>query len=219
MKGIDIMANKDFNKAEALRRYKAGEKVTAIAEAMGVTKTDVYSAIRELKRAEEWNGIEKTIPHADGDSGADNTVTSPEGEAPSDGVSAADTGVGKPVPKKRGRKKKAEESKPDIEDIRADVREDVSDDKSDSEDIGDYCDSAEEWAERKCAENKPAKDYLVKLKDGSELIIEGVAEIFDCWNSIKFKGRSGKAVIVSAAELMYYHIWYDLDALGHISVD
>lgn len=50
---------KEFDKVKALRRYRSGEKVTDIAADMGVSKTEVYSAIRELKRTEEWDGVKK----------------------------------------------------------------------------------------------------------------------------------------------------------------
>lgn len=199
-------AKKEFNKVEALERYRNGEKVTAIAEAMGVSKTEVYTVIRELKRAEEWNGIQLSpsgaafVPSAaapmpveprvpiKAEVGAENVLE--EGE--------------KPAPKKRGRKKKAEENKPDIDEIKAKAMEGVSDEDKSDADIEAFTDDPAEWAARKYAESR-GKAYTVKFRDGSELKISGVKEITDSGQAAAFKGASGKAVVVSAAELLYYY--------------
>lgn len=209
------MEKKEFNKAEALRRYRDGEKVTAIAEAMGVTKSEVYSAIREIKRAEEWSDVycstkvvspvepRKPIKAAESALKESNKVTAPKVEKPAVNTVGADT-VAEPAPKKRGRKKKAEEDKPSFDEIKAKCfGEGSHEDKSDAEDIEAYADSPEEWAAR-CRKSEPAV-YCVVLKNGQKLNIDGVAEVDDRMYKVIFKGASGKAVAVSAAELLYYY--------------
>lgn len=218
------MAKKEFNKAEALRRYRAGEKVTAIAEAMGATKTEVYNAIRELKRAEEWGAVKasdsgaaesEAVAPADSVSGADNTEIPTEKEKPPVGVPVGDTNAEKPAPKKRGRKKKTAE--PDV--VVAENETPTEDGQEIPEDIVEFADSPEEWAERKCEENSSSETYFVKLKDGTELIINGVTKVLDGWNKIIFAGNTGKAVVVSAAELVYYLPKDSEDVFGEFSVE
>ena len=236
------MAKAVFDKAEALRRYREGEKVTDIAVDMGVSKTEVYNAIRELKRAEEWGAVKAlasgaaesgAVTNADGVSGADNTQMPAEGERPSEDVSVGETAAEKPAPKKRGRKKKAEEpavavaesetpteneqeteEKPlNISDIQAAVMGNTS------EDSEEYADSVEEWAARKAAVSDIPKCYFIKLRDNSELTVYGVCEVIDKFAKVAFVGKSGKAVIVYAGELVYYCEKNDIDTLGDISVE
>lgn len=254
------MAKAVFDKGEALIRYREGEKVTDIAVDMGVSKTEVYNAIRELKRAEEWGAVKAlasgaaesgAVTNADGVSGADNTQISPEGKKLSEGVSVGEAAAEKPAPKKRGRKKKAEEneydpdklkkdvqivmqrlqadekrilhdpqkssealhkiitklsdeSKPNIDEIKAKAMDGVShEDKSDT-DIEAFTDDPAEWAARRYAESR-GKTYTVKFRNGTELKISGVREITDSGQAAAFRGASGKAVVVSAAELLYYY--------------
>lgn len=247
-------AKKEFNKVEVLERYRNGEKVTAIAEAMDVSKTEVYTVIRELKRAEEWNGIQLSP------SGAA-IVPSTAAPMPVEPRVPIKAEVGaenvldeseKPAPKKRGRKKKAEEneydpdklkkdaqivmqrlqadekrilpdpqkssetlhkiitklsdeSKPDIDEIKAKAMEGVSDEDKSDTDIEAFTDDPAEWAARRYAESR-GKAYTVKFKDGTELNISGVREITDSGQAVAFRGASGKAVVVSAAELLYYYL-------------
>lgn len=217
------MAKALFDKAEALRRYREGEKVTDIAVDMGVSKTEVYNAIRELKRAEEWGAVKASASgaaengaaaNADGVSGADNTEMPPEGKKLSEGVSVGEAAAEKPAPKKRGRKKKAEESAVVVAES-----ETTAENKQETEDIEEYADSVEEWAARKAAVSYIPKCYFIKLKDNSELTVYGVCEVIDKFTKIAFVGKSGKAVIVTAAELVYYCEKNDIDTLGDISVE
>lgn len=206
-------AKKEFNKVEVLERYRSGEKVTAIAEAMGVSKTEVYTVIRELKRAEEWNGIQLSpsgaafVPSTAAPMPVEPRVPI-KAEVGVENVLEEDGNVTeeseKPAPKKRGRKKKAEESKPDIDEIKAKAMEGVSDEDKSDTDIEAFTDDPAEWAARKYAESR-GKAYTVKFKDGTELNISGVREITDSGQAVAFKGASGKAVVVSAAELLYYY--------------
>lgn len=218
------MAKAVFDKAEALRRYREGEKVTDIAVDMGVSKTEVYNAIRELKRAEEWGAVKASasgaaengaVTNADGVSGADNTQMPAEEKKPSEGVSVGEATAEKPAPKKRGRKKKAE--KPAVviaeSETATENRQDIS------EAIEEYADSVEEWAARKAAVSDIPKCYFIKLKDNSELTVYGVCEVIDRFTNVAFVGKSGKAVIVTAAELVYYCEKNDIDTLGDISVE
>lgn len=213
-------AKKEFNKAEVLERYRNGEKVTAIAEAMGVSKTEVYTVIRELKRAEEWNGIQLSpsgaafVPSAaapmpveprvpiKAEAGAENVLE--EGENVTEEGENVTEESEKPAPKKRGRKKKAEESKPDIDEIKSKAMEGVSDEDKSDADIEAFTDDPAQWVARKYAESR-GKTYTAKLRDGTELNISGVREITDSGQAVAFKGASGKAVVVSAAELLYYY--------------
>lgn len=107
------MAKAVFDKAEALRRHREGEKVTDIAVDMGVSKTEVYNAIRELKRAEEWGAVKASdsaaaesgaVANADGVSGADNTEMPPEGKKLSEGVSVGEAAAEKPANKSKKNK-------------------------------------------------------------------------------------------------------------------
>lgn len=218
------MAKAVFDKAEALRRYREGEKVTDIAVDMGVSKTEVYNAIRELKRAEEWGAVKASasgaaesgaVTNADGVSGADNTQMPAEGERPSEGVSVGEAAAEKPAPKKRGRKKKAEEPAVAV----AESETPTENEQEISEDSEEYADSVEEWAARKAAVSDIPKCYFIKLKDNSELTVYGVCEVIDRFTNVAFVGKSGKAVIVTAAELVYYCEKNDIDTLGHISVE
>ena len=218
------MANKNFDKAEALRRYREGGKVTDIAVDMGVSKAEVYNAIRELKRAEEWGAVKASgsgaaengaVANADSVSGADNTQIPAEGKKPSEGVSVGEATAEKPVPKKRGRKKKAEE--PAV--VVAEGEKTTEDGQEIHEDSEEYADSVEEWAARKTAVSDIPKCYFIKLKDNSELTVYGVCEVIDKFTKVAFVGRGGKAVIVTAAELVYYCEKNDIDTLGDISVD
>lgn len=218
------MAKAVFDKAEALRRYREGEKVMDIAVDMGVSKTEVYNAIRELKRAEEWGAVKASASgaaesgaeaNADGVSGADNTEMPAEGKKSSEGVSVGETAAEKPAPKKRGRKKKAEE--PAV--VVAESETATEDGQDISEDIEEYADSVEEWAARKAAVSYIPKCYFIKLKDNSELTVYGVCEVIDRFTNVAFMGKSGKAVIVTAAELVYYCEKNDIDTLGDISVE
>lgn len=218
------MAKAVFDKAEALRRYREGEKVTDIAVDMGVSKAEVYNAIRELKRAEEWGAVKASdsgaaedgaAAIADGVSGADNTQIPVEGRKPSEGVSVGEAAVEKPAPKKRSRKKKAEE--PVV--VVAESETPTEDGQDISEDIEEYADSVEEWAARKAAVSDIPKCYFIKLKDNSELTVYGVCEVIDKFTKVAFVGKSGKAVIVYAAELVYYCEKDDIDTLGDISVE
>lgn len=225
-------AKKEFNKVEVLERYRNGEKVTAIAEAMGASKTEVYTVIRELKRAEEWNGIQLSpsgaafVPSTAAPMPVEPRVPI-KAEVGVENVLEENGNVTeeseKPAPKKRGRKKKTAkdlleatkhlhetiaevngESKPDIDEIKAKAMEGVShEDKSDT-DIEAFTDDPAEWAARKYEESK-GKTYTVKFKDETELNISGVREITDSGQAVAFKGASGKAVVVSAAELLYYY--------------
>ena len=199
------MAKKEFNKAEALRRYRAGEKVTAIAEAMGATKAEVYGAIRELKRAEEWGAVKasvleaaesEAVTPADSVSGADNTRYHPKGIKPSESVSVGDTNAEKPAPKKRGRKKKTVE--PDVVVAENEITTEDGQETEEDKYMHEFL--------KFMAEPLPLRTYVVKFKDGAELIIKGVSEINDGWSVVKFIGRNGKAVAVSAAELLYYYM-------------
>lgn len=217
------MAKAVFDKAEALRRYREGEKVTDIAVDMGVSKTEVYNAIRELKRAEEWGAVKASdsgaaengaAANADGVSGADNTQMPVEEKKPSEGVSVGEAAAEKPAPKKRGRKKKAEEPAVVIAES-----ETTAENKQETEDIEEYADSVEEWAARKAAVSYIPKCYFIKLKDNSELTVYGVCEVIDRVTNVAFMGKSGKAVIVTAAELVYYCEKNDIDTLGDISVE
>lgn len=88
-----------------------------------------------------------------------------------------------------------------------------------SEDIEEYADSVEEWAARKAAVSDIPKCYFIKLKDNSELTVYGVCEVIDRITNVAFVGKSGKAVIVTAAELVYYCEKNDIDTLGDISVE
>lgn len=218
------MAKKEFNKAEALRRYRAGEKVTDIAVGMGATKTEVYNAIRELKRAEEWGTVEASdsgaaesgaVAPVGGISGADNAEIPAEDKKPSESVSVGDTNAEKPAPKKRGRKKKTAE--PDV--VVAESETTTEDGQEIPEDIEEYADSPEAWADRKIKESNSPETYFVKLKDGTELTIDGVVKVRDTWNSVEFVGAGGKTVTVSAAELVYYHIKDCKTIFGSISVE
>lgn len=218
------MAKAVFDKAEALRRYREGEKVTDIAVDMGVSKTEVYNAIRELKRAEEWGAVKASdsgaaengaAVSADVVSGADNREMPTEGEKPYEGISVGEAAVEKPVPKKRGRKKKAEE--PAV--VVAESETTTEDGQDISEAIEEYADSDEEWAARKAAVSYIPKCYFIKLKDNSELTVYGVCEVIDRVTNVAFMGKSGKAVIVTAAELVYYCEKNDIDTLGDISVE
>lgn len=218
------MAKAVFDKAEALRRYREGEKVTDIAVDMGVSKTEVYNAIRELKRAEEWGAVKASasgaaesgaVTNADGVSGADNTEMPAEGKKPSEGVSVGEAAAEKPAPKKRGRKKKAEEPAVAV----AESETPTENEQEISEDNEEYADSVEEWAARKAAVSDIPKCYFIKLKDNSELTVYGVCEVIDRFTNVAFVGKSGKAVIVTAAELVYYCEKNDIDTLGHISVE
>lgn len=198
------MAKAVFDKAEALRRYRGGEKVTDIAVDMGVSKTEVYNAIRELKRAEEWGAVKASdsgaaengaAVSADGVSGADNTEMPTESEKPSEGVSAGVAAAEKPAPKKRGRKKKAEE--PAV--VVAESETPTEDEQETEEDK--YMHEFLKFI----SEPTPLRTYVVKFKDGSELVINGVQEVNDGWQVVKFIGRTGKVIAVSAAELLYYY--------------
>ena len=218
------MAKAVFDKAEALRRYREGEKVTNIAVDMGVSKTEVYNAIRELKRAEEWGAVKASgsgaaesgaVASADSVSGADNTQIPPEGKKLSEGVSVGEAAAEKPAPKKRGRKKKAEE--PAV--VAAESETTTENEQEISEAIEEYADSDEEWAARKAAVSDIPKCYFIKLKDNSELTVYGVCEVIDRFTNVAFVGKSGKAVIVTAAELVYYCEKNDIDTLGDISVE
>lgn len=199
-------AKKEFNKVEVLERYRNGEKVTAIAEAMGVSKTEVYTVIRELKRAEEWNGIQLSpsgaafVPSAAAPMPVEPRVPI-KAEVGAENVLEEDE---KPAPKKRGRKKKAEENKPDIDEIKSKAMEGVPDEDKSDTDIEAFTDDPAEWAARRYAESR-GKTYTVKFKDETELNISGVREITDIGQMVAFKGASGKAVVVSAAELLYYY--------------
>lgn len=199
------MAKAVFDKAEALRRYRGGEKVTDIAVDMGVSKTEVYNAIRELKRAEEWGAVKASasgvaesgaVTNADGVSGADNTEMPAEGKKPSEGVSVGVAAAEKPAPKKRGRKKKVEE--PAV--VVAESEKTTEDGQETEEDK--YMHEFLKFM----AEPLPLRTYVVKFKDGAELVIKGVAEVNDKWNIVQFIGRTGKAVGISAAELLYYYM-------------
>lgn len=218
------MAKAVFDKAEALRRYREGEKVTDIAVDMGVSKTEVYNAIRELKRVEEWGAVKASasgaaedgaVANADGVSGADNTQMPAEGKKPSEGVSVGETAAEKPALKKRGRKKKAEG--PAV--VVAESETATEDGQEISEAIEEYADSDEEWAARKATVSDIPKCYFIKLKDNSELTVYGVCEVIDRFTNVAFVGKSGKAVIVTAAELVYYCEKNDIDTLGDISVE
>lgn len=197
------MANVEFNKAEALRRHKEGEKVTEIAKAMGVTKTDIYSAIRELKREKEWDVSRTSALEAD--------IIPPANEVPG-AVPELSELEAKPAPKRRGRKKKAAGPAED-------AVESTSVTGNVPADVEEFVDSAEAWAERKIGEEDTPRSYIVKLKDGTELIIAGVAKVSDGWNTVTFSGNGGKAIVVSAAELMYYYPGGCKTSLGVISVD
>lgn len=273
------MAKAVFDKAEALRRYREGEKVTDIAVDMGVSKTEVYNAIRELKRAEEWGAVKASdsaaaengaLTNADGVSGADNTQMPSEGEMPSEDVSVGETAAEKPANKPNKNKdirKAAKEAGVRLWEIAAklgvteptftrkmrhelsrcqkdrmiNIINQISDEKKAgkpisksedeydiifkndgqdiSEDIEEYADSVEEWAARKAAVSDIPKCYFIKLKDNSELTVYGVCEVIDKFTKIAFVGKSGKAVIVTAAELVYYCEKNDIDTLGDISVE
>ena len=227
---------------------------------MGASKKEVYTVIRELKRAEEWNGIQLSpsgaafVPSTAAPMPVEPRVPI-KAEVGVENVLEEDGNVTeeseKPAPKKRGRKKKAEEneydpdklkkdaqivmqrlqadekrilpdpqkssealhkiitklsdeSKPDIDEIKAKAMDGVShEDKSDT-DIEAFTDDPAEWAARKYEESK-GKTYTVKFKDEMELNISGVREITDSGQAVAFKGASGKAVVVSAAELLYYY--------------
>ncbi len=239
-------AKKEFNKCEVLERHRNGEKVTAIAEAMGVSKTEVYTVIRELKRAEEWNGIQLSpsgaafVPSAaapmpveprvpiKAEVGAENVLeegknVTEEGENVTEESENVTEESEKPAPKKRGRKKKTgkdlmeatkplyetiaeikDENKPDIDEIKSKAMEGISDEDKSDADIEAFTDDPAQWAARKYEESK-GKAYTVKFKDGTELNISGVREITDSGQAVAFKGASGKAVVVSAAELLYYY--------------
>lgn len=199
------MAKAVFDKAEALRRYREGEKVTDIAVDMGVSKTEVYNAIRELKRAEEWGAVKASdsgaaengaAVSADVVSGADNREMPTEGEKPYEGISVGEAAVEKPVPKKRGRKKKAEE--PAV--VVAESETTTEDGQETEEDK--YMHEFLKFI----AEPLPLRTYVVKFKDGTELVIKGVAKVNDKWHVVQFIGRTGKAVGISASELLYYYM-------------
>lgn len=198
-------AKKEFNKFEVLERYRNGEKVTDIAVDMGVSKTEVYNAIRELKRAEEWGAVK-----ASGSGAAENGALTN-----ADGVSVGETAAEKPALKKRGRKKKAEG--PAV--VVAESETATEDGQEISEAIEEYADSDEEWAARKATVSDIPKCYFIKLKDNSELTVYGVCEVIDRFTNVAFVGKSGKAVIVTAAELVYYCEKNDIDTLGDISVE
>ena len=199
------MAKAVFDKAEALRRYREGEKVTDIAVDMGVSKTEVYNAIRELKRVEEWRAVKASdsgaaengaAVSADGVSGADNITTPHEDKKPFEGVSVGETAAVKPAPKKRGRKKKAEE--PEVVIAESETTTENGQESEEDKYMHEFL--------KFMAEPFSLRTYVVKFKDGAELVIKGVAEINDKWQVVQFIGRTGKAVGVSAAELLYYYM-------------
>ena len=198
------MAKAVFDKAEALRRYREGGKVADIAWDMGVSKAEVYNAIRELKRAEEWGAVEASgsgvaengaVANADSVSGADNTQIPAEDKKPSEGISVGEATAEKPVPKKRGRKKKVEE--PEVVVAESETTTEGEQETEEDKFMHEFL--------KFMSEPLPLRTYVVKLKDGSELEINGVSEVNDSWQVVKFIGRTGKTIAVSAAELLYYY--------------
>jgi len=161
---------KEFDKVKALRRYRSGEKVTDIAADMGVSKTEVYSAIRELKRAEEWDSVRKTPENS--------TQTA------ADGISAENSKI---LPSEKKSSKKSKNGA-------VGAVEDKKKNQTAKEEPAVHSDMSE------------GKAYIVLLRDGTKLRIDGVCRVYDRGSAVTFTGKKcSTEITVSAAELLYYY--------------